>query len=111
MALNLNNFGIVSGRLTKDPQVFQNADGSQKVCITVAARRNYVPKDGAADVDYIDCEVFVPAGDVLKVLNYLEKGTAVTIAYTQMKVFYEDKTGKKQSRTYNRAYNNEIMLI
>ena len=38
---NLSNFGLIEGRLTKDPIVFENSDGSRKVLLNVAVRDPY----------------------------------------------------------------------
>lgn len=109
MAMNVKNFGILSGRLSKDPKVFDNGDGSKKVYLTVACRNNYKSADGTTGAEFIDCEAFIPAGRELGVYGYMEKGTPVTLVYSQRKDTYT-KDGETVYRQYNLIYNNQVSL-
>lgn len=57
--MNMNNFAILRGRLTADPAVFANKDGSSKVKFTIAAENNYKNKDGKRDAQMIPVEAYV----------------------------------------------------
>lgn len=46
---NIRNYGIVTGRLTRDPQVFENRDGSRKIKFTVAAQNHFTNGQGEYD--------------------------------------------------------------
>lgn len=109
MALNLANFGIVQGNLAKDPKVFENADGSKKVYLTVAARNNFPSKDGSTGTQFIDLQAFIPKGGNMGPLEYLKKGSHTTLAYTVVRDSYE-KDGETVYNQYLRVYNNEIVL-
>lgn len=56
---NPNNHASVIGRLTDDPMIFVNNDGSKKVKFTVMADRNYVGPDNQRAADAIPVEAFV----------------------------------------------------
>ena len=61
--MNLNNFGVLRGRIitTDIPKhTFKNTDGSVKMLLTIAPKRNFVASDGR-DSDAIPVQVFVPA--------------------------------------------------
>ena len=61
--MNLNNFGVLRGRIitTDIPRhTFRNTDGSVKMLLTIAPKRNFVASDGK-DSDAIPVQVFVPS--------------------------------------------------
>ena len=61
--MNLNNFGVLRGRIiTTDihKHTFKNTDGSVKMLLTIAPKRNFVASDGR-DSDAIPVQVFVPS--------------------------------------------------
>lgn len=61
--MNLNNFGVLRGRIitTDIPRhTFRNTDGSVKMLLTIAPKRNFTASDGR-DSDAIPVQVFVPA--------------------------------------------------
>lgn len=94
MALNTRNYGFVEGRLTKNPAIFDNADGSKKVRITVAAQNNFTGKDGQRGVNYVDLEGFVPAGRNIGVYSHMAKGDLIGIQYTVVTNNYTGKDGQ-----------------
>lgn len=58
---NPRNSGNVIGRLTKDPVVFTNQDGSKKVAFTLMADHNYTDQQGNRGADAVPVEAFVRA--------------------------------------------------
>lgn len=81
--MNMNNYGIATGRLTRDPAIYQNADGSHKVKITIAAQNNYRNKTtGERAAQFLPLECYVPADGTMNVYDYMHKGDKVTIQYT-----------------------------
>lgn len=61
--MNLNNFGVIRGRIiTTDihKHTFKNTDGSVKMLLTIAPKRNFIASDGK-DSDAIPVQVFVPS--------------------------------------------------
>ena len=95
--MNLSNYGIVTGRLVKDPAVYTNADGSRKTKITIATQNNYRnSQTGEKEAQFLPLEYFTPADrDDLQVFNYMYKGDKVTIQYTLKNVQYTDTENRK----------------
>lgn len=89
---NLNNYGVATGRLTADPFVYQNADGSQKVRITLAASDNYKNADGKRSTQFLPFEAFIPAERNLGVFGMIHSGDKISVAYTVKNNNYRDKT-------------------
>lgn len=58
---NVRNSGNVIGRLTKDPVVFENKDGSKKVAFTLMVDHNYTDAQGNRGADAVPVEAFVRA--------------------------------------------------
>lgn len=95
--MNMRNFGLIEGRLTRDPQILKNADGSRKVMFTVAARRDFAAADGTKESDFIPVEAFVKADKPNGVYDLIHKGDLVGIEYTVRSSTYTDsKTGEKK---------------
>lgn len=92
---NLRNVGRVIGRLTKDPVVFTNKDGSRKIMLTVAARDNFKAKDGSTGTQFVPVEAFIPANKQGNgVYDYMSKGHMVGIEYEVRNNNFKDKDGK-----------------
>ena len=89
---NLNNYGVATGRLTANPFVYQNADGSQKVRITLAASDNYKNADGKRSTQFLPFEAFIPAERNLGVFGMIHSGDKISIAYTVKNNNYRDKS-------------------
>lgn len=89
---NLNNYGVATGRLTSDPFVYQNTDGSQKVRITLAASDNYKNADGKRSTQFLPFEAFIPAERNLGVFGMIHSGDKISIAYTVKNNNYRDKS-------------------
>ena len=89
---NLNNYGVATGRLTADPFVYQNADGSQKVRITLATNDNYKNADGKRSTQFLPFEAFIPAERNLGVFSMIHSGDKISIAYTVKNNNYRDKS-------------------
>ena len=110
MALNLSNFGMVQGNLAKDPKVFENADGSKKVFLTVACRDNFTRKDGTVGTEFVDLQAFISKDAAhMGPFAYLKKGSHVTLAYTVVHDEYV-RNGQTLHKQYLRVYNNEVIL-
>lgn len=81
--MNQRNFGIVEGRLTKDPVIFTNSDGSRKVMLTVAARDNFRGNDGKHGTQFVNLEAFISKNQAGNgVYAYMHKGDMVGLHYT-----------------------------
>ena len=91
--MNIRNFGVAEGRLTRDPYIVENKDGSKKVMLTVAAQNDFKNKDGKRDSQFISLEGFIPAGKDTGVYTLLHKGDMVGLGYTVRTNNYTDKKG------------------
>lgn len=92
--MNIRNFGVAEGRLTRDPYIVENTDGSKKVMLTVAAQNDFKNKDGKRDSQFISLEGFIPAGKDTGVYTLLHKGDMVGLGYTVRTNNYTDKKGE-----------------
>lgn len=93
--LNLNNYGIVTGRLTTDPFIYQNNDGSRKIRITLAVNDNYKNTDGKRSTQFLPLEAFIPVDRKLGVFDMVHAGDKISAAYTVKNNNYTDKNTNK----------------
>ncbi len=81
----MNSVTLV-GRLTSDPDVRVNSDGSYRTLIILAVSRDYRNSDGIYEADFIRCVLWNGIAEATK--EYCHKGDVVGIK------------GKLQSRNY-----------
>lgn len=97
--MNLRNYGIATGRLTRDPQVFDNKDGSRKVLFTLAAQDNFRDRKDVRNSQFLPFEAFISKDSFTKnglgVYALMHKGDKVTIQYTVKTPSFE-KDGQTQ---------------
>ena len=92
---NIRNYGIVTGRLTKDPPDYTNNDGSRKIRFTVAAQDHFTDGGGNRGSQFIPLEAFIPAKQTGKgPYDYLDCGDLVSCSYTVQNNNYKDKGGE-----------------
>lgn len=92
---NVRNFGVIIGRLAKAPHVFDNADGSHKVSVTVAVRENYKNKEGKYPTQFVQLQRFIAkdAAD-FNLYNNMESGLKVGFQFTVRQNKYVNKAGE-----------------
>lgn len=78
---NPRNFGFATGRLTKDPVVFDNQDGSKKVIVTLALTNNFKNKDGETEAQFIDFQAFIGKGASMGGYGLIGKGDLIEVIY------------------------------
>lgn len=88
--MNLNNYGVLTGRLAKDVLVFDNKDGSRKVKLTLAVQNNYRNAEGIHEAQFIPVETFIPSGKTLGAYDYMHKGDKITVQYAVKATHYTD---------------------
>lgn len=81
------NIAIISGRLTRDPEVRESASGVKVARYTLAVDRI---GDGT---DFIDCVTFKKNAEFAE--KYLKKGTKIIVEGNIQTGSYENKEGKK----------------
>ena len=88
--LNMSNFGICEGRITKKPVAMDNKDGSKKVFVTLAVQDNFASgKDKERKTQFLNLEGFVPKDRQSSVYEKLEVGDKVAIQYRVETPSYE----------------------
>lgn len=72
----INNV-VLTGRLTKEPEL-KYSNGEKNMCFfTLAVNRNFKNANGEYDADFINCVVYGNSADYL--VNYCPKGTLVGV--------------------------------
>lgn len=97
MNINMNNYGIVRGRLTEDPRFYTNKDGSKKVTIRVAVQNNYVSKSsGERESQFLPFEAMI-AKDAADdgVYARIHKGDKIGVQFELKNNNWTDKNGEK----------------
>jgi single-strand DNA-binding protein len=90
---------IITGNLTRDPELRTTANGSNVCSFSVAVNRVYKDSSGEQkeDVSYIDCSAWGRLGEMIS--QYAKKGSGVLVSGRLDQRSWEDKTdGKKRSR-------------
>lgn len=90
---------IITGNLTRDPELRTTSNGTNVCGFSVAVNRVYKDSNGEQreDVSYIDCSAWGRLGEVIN--QYAKKGTGVLVSGRLDQHSWEDKTdGKKRSR-------------
>ena len=90
---NLRNDCKFVGRLSKDPKVIKNKDGSKKVLITIACENNYKTK-GERKAQFVPVQAFVPADKTNTVYDYMHSGDLIAVSCEFRNNDYE-KDGEK----------------
>lgn len=85
---------ILMGRLVKNPEVRQDANGVIAMArYTLAVDRMRTKKDEDPGADFINCVVFGKSAEFAK--NYLRKGTKIVIEGRIQTGSYTNKNGQK----------------
>ncbi|WP_294549253.1 single-stranded DNA-binding protein [uncultured Pseudoflavonifractor sp.] len=94
--MNTRNYGVVIGRLVRQPKVYENRDGSHKVLYTLAVSRNFSNKEGKRDSDFVNLEAFLPARSRLdqSVYSCIRVGELMAVRYTIRTSTYTDANGE-----------------
>ena len=79
---DMHNFGIVNGRVVKDPTVKENHDGSHTYLFKVAVDRDYADRDGKHQTDFISFQGYVGKNMSAKVYDYVKRGNMIEVTYT-----------------------------
>ena len=90
---------IITGNLTRDPELRTTPSGTSVCGFSVAVNRVYKDSNGEQkeDVSYIDCSAWGKLGEMIN--QYAKKGSGVLVSGRLDQRSWEDKTdGKKRSR-------------
>lgn len=89
--MNMNNFGVLKGRLVADPVTFKNSDGSTKVKFSLACENNYKNKDGKRDSQIIPVEAYVKSDYEKSPFARIGKGDKISAEISLKQNNYTDK--------------------
>ena len=90
---------IITGNLTRDPELRNTPNGASVCSFSVAVNRTYRDANGEQreEVSYIDCSAWNKLGEMIA--QYAKKGSGVLVSGRLSQRSWEDKTdGKKRSR-------------
>lgn len=90
---------IITGNLTRDPELRTTPNGASVCSFSVAVNRVYRDSNGEQkeDVSFIDCSAWGKLGEMIS--QYAKKGTGVLVSGRLDQRSWEDKTtGGKRSR-------------
>ena len=90
---------IITGNLTRDPELRTTPNGANVCSFSVAVNRVYRDSNGEQkeDVSFIDCSAWGKLGEMIS--QYAKKGSGVLVSGRLSQRSWEDKTtGQKRSR-------------
>ena len=82
---------ILTGRLTKDPELKKTNSGLSHVQFNLAVNRNYTNKSGEKQADFINCVAWRTQADNLA--KYIKKGGLIGVEGEIQTRTYDDKNG------------------
>ena len=98
---------ILTGRLTKDPEVKAIGDNNMVAKFTIAVNRNYKDKDGNRPADFIPCEAFGKTAEFIS--NYITKGRLVEVDGEMRVDQYQNEEG--ENRTFTKCHVNTLNAL
>lgn len=91
------NTVLLTGRLTRDPELKYTANGTAMCRFSLAINRRYKDKTGEFkdDTTFVNCVIWREAGE--RVGKTVKKGSPVHVEGRLRSYDYQDKEGKKRS--------------
>ena len=86
------NRAILTGRLTKDPEMRQSQSGVSVATFNLAVNRAFADKNGERGADFINCVTFKKQAE--NVSQFLNKGSLVGVDGRIQTRSYENKEGR-----------------
>ena len=87
------NRAVLTGRLTKDPELRTTQSGLSVAAFNLAVDRQYSNSQGKRDTDFISCVIWRKSAE--NFCNFTSKGSLVGIDGRIQTRNYDDKDGKK----------------
>ena len=91
------NSVIIMGRLTRDPEMRRTQNGTAVASLTLACDRDFKPKSGEKETDFIDVVVWGKTAEFAA--NYFTKGRMVIVEGRLQVRGWQDKDGNKRKST------------
>ncbi len=98
---------VLTGRLTRDPEVKAIGENNMVAKFTVAVNRNYKDKDGNRPADFIPCEAFGKTAEFIS--NYVTKGRLVEVDGEMRVDQYQNEEG--ENRTFTKCHVNTLNVL
>lgn len=88
---------IITGNITRDPEMRSTSAGSGVCSFSVAVNRTYRDASGNSkeEVSFLDCSAWGKTGETIA--KYAKKGNAILVSGRLSQRSWEDKTGNKRS--------------
>lgn len=91
------NSVIIMGRLTRDPEMRHTQNGTAVASLTLACDRDFKPKNGENETDFIDVVVWGKTAEFAA--NYFTKGRMAIVEGRLQVRGWQDKDGNKRKST------------
>lgn len=85
---------IISGRLTRDPELRQTTTGTSVCSFSVACDRDYKPENGERETDFVDIVAWRGTGEFVS--RWFGKGDAIIVDGRLQIRDWTDKDGNKR---------------
>lgn len=86
------NKAILTGRITKDPEMKTTQSGINTCSFTVAVQRKFKNAEGNYDADFINCVSWRAQAEFVS--KYFKKGSPIEVCGSIQTRNYKDKDGK-----------------
>jgi single-strand DNA-binding protein len=84
---------VLTGRLTREPELRTTGGGLSVCAFTLAVNRQFTKHDGEREADFINCVIWRKAAE--NFANFTTRGSLVGIDGRLQTRSYEDKSGKR----------------
>lgn len=88
------NHITVMGRLVRDPELRTTQSGVSVTSFTVAVDRDFQPKDGERQADFIDCVAWRQAAEFVS--KHFSKGRMIVVDGSLQSRKWQDKSGQNR---------------
>lgn len=96
--MNLKNFAVIEGRLTKDVELKTSTNGKANTFFSVAVDRNYKDANGEYGTDFIPVTAFGKTAEFIS--KHFKKGSAIQLlTEIRPRTYEEEKDGNKVTRS------------
>ena len=92
---------VLTGRLTKDPELKYSPNGVAMVSFTLAVQRSFQNNNGERESDFIMCKAFKKTAELIA--NHFTKGSLLGVEGRIQTGSYEGQDGK-------RVYTTDVMV-
>lgn len=87
------NRTVLTGRLTRDPELKTTQSGLSVASFTLAVNRQFADKNGNRGTDFINCVIWKKGAENL--CNFTNKGSLIGVDGRIQTRSYDDKNGQK----------------